>query len=74
MRLATVSKDEAIEVSPVWFVVRDEALYFAIDPTVGDPGGRQPPHGGICRRSTQADACPQSSTMARICRTSVAYS
>jgi nitroimidazol reductase NimA-like FMN-containing flavoprotein (pyridoxamine 5'-phosphate oxidase superfamily) len=38
MRLATVSKDEAIEVSPVWFVVRDEALYFPIDPTVGDPG------------------------------------
>jgi hypothetical protein len=38
MRLATVSKDEAIEVSPVWFVVRDEVLYFPIDPTVGDPG------------------------------------
>jgi nitroimidazol reductase NimA-like FMN-containing flavoprotein (pyridoxamine 5'-phosphate oxidase superfamily) len=38
MRLATVNADEAIEVSPVWFVVRDEALYFPIDPTVGDPG------------------------------------
>jgi nitroimidazol reductase NimA-like FMN-containing flavoprotein (pyridoxamine 5'-phosphate oxidase superfamily) len=38
MRLATVSADEAIEISPVWFVVEDEALYFAIDPTIGDPG------------------------------------
>ncbi len=38
MRLATVSKEEAIEVSPVWFVVRDAALYFAIEPTIGDPG------------------------------------
>src|SRR5580698_640849 len=38
LRLATASANEAIEVSPVWFVVRDEALYFAIDPTVVYPG------------------------------------
>lgn len=38
MRLATVSADEAIEISPVWFVVQGETLYFAIDPTLGDPG------------------------------------
>lgn len=38
MRLATVKGREAIEVSPVWFVVRKQALYFAIDPVVGDPG------------------------------------
>ncbi|MDP6183738.1 MAG: pyridoxamine 5'-phosphate oxidase family protein, partial [Gammaproteobacteria bacterium] len=38
MRLATVSGRQAIEVSPVWFVVRIETVYFAIDPTVGDPG------------------------------------
>ncbi|HTY54986.1 MAG TPA: pyridoxamine 5'-phosphate oxidase family protein [Candidatus Binataceae bacterium] len=38
MRLATVNADEAIEVSPVWFVVRNETVYFPIDPTIGDPG------------------------------------
>ena len=38
MRLATVNADEAIEVSPLWFVVRGEAVYFPIDPTVGEPG------------------------------------
>jgi nitroimidazol reductase NimA-like FMN-containing flavoprotein (pyridoxamine 5'-phosphate oxidase superfamily) len=38
MRLATVTGRSAIEVSPVWFVVRDETAYFAIDPVVGDPG------------------------------------
>src|SRR5271156_5481211 len=38
MRLATVSADEAIEVSPLWFVVQNEAVYFPIDPTVGEPG------------------------------------
>ena len=38
MRLATVTGRQAIEVSPVWFVVRNETIYFVIDPTVGDPG------------------------------------
>jgi nitroimidazol reductase NimA-like FMN-containing flavoprotein (pyridoxamine 5'-phosphate oxidase superfamily) len=38
MRLATANGDEPIEVSPVWFVVREGAVYFAIDPTVGEPG------------------------------------
>lgn len=38
MRLATVTGKQAIEVSPVWFVVRDDTIYFSIDPTVGDPG------------------------------------
>ena len=38
MRLATVTGRQAIEVSPVWFVVRLETIYFPIDPTVGDPG------------------------------------
>ncbi len=31
LRLATATANEAIEVSPVWFVVRDEALYFAVE-------------------------------------------
>jgi len=43
MRLATVSGRQAIEVSPVWFVVRLETIYFAIDPTVGDPGRSETP-------------------------------
>ena len=38
MRLATAIGKEPIEVSPVWFVVRRQAVYFPIDPTVGDPG------------------------------------
>lgn len=38
MRLATQNGDEPIEVSSVWFVVRGEAAYFVIDPTVGEPG------------------------------------
>ncbi|MEQ8659342.1 MAG: pyridoxamine 5'-phosphate oxidase family protein [Gammaproteobacteria bacterium] len=38
MHLATAVPGEAIEVSPVWFVVCDESLYFFIDPVVGDPG------------------------------------
>ncbi len=38
MRLATVTGRQAIEVSPLWFVVRLETIYFPIDPTVGDPG------------------------------------
>jgi hypothetical protein len=38
MRLATAMPEEAIEVSPVWFVVCDESIYFFIDPVVGDPG------------------------------------
>jgi hypothetical protein len=38
MRLATVTGRKAIEISPVWFVVRNKRIYFAIDPVVGDPG------------------------------------
>ena len=38
MRLATATGRQTIEVSPVWFVVRRETIYFPIDPTVGDPG------------------------------------
>jgi nitroimidazol reductase NimA-like FMN-containing flavoprotein (pyridoxamine 5'-phosphate oxidase superfamily) len=38
MRLATVTGRQAIEVSPVWFVVQGKTIYFPIDPTVGDPG------------------------------------
>ena len=38
MRLATAASGEAVEVSPVWFVTRGEAVHFWIDPTVGDPG------------------------------------
>lgn len=43
MRLATVKGRDAIEVSPVWFVVRNEKLCFAIDPVVGDPGRSETP-------------------------------
>jgi hypothetical protein len=38
MRLATVIAEEPIEVSPVWFVVRRQTVYFPVDPTIGDPG------------------------------------
>jgi hypothetical protein len=38
LRLATVQGDEPIELCPLWFVVHREAVYFAIEPTVGDPG------------------------------------
>ena len=38
MRLATVTGRKAIEISPVWFVVRNKRIYFASDPVVGDPG------------------------------------
>lgn len=38
MRIATQQGDDPIEMSSVWFVVRNETLYFAIDPTVGEPG------------------------------------
>jgi len=34
----TTTVDGLLEVCPLWFVARDETLYLAIDPTVGDPG------------------------------------
>ena len=38
LRLATIIGRQPINISPVWFVIRSEHIYFFIDPTVGDPG------------------------------------
>jgi len=38
LRLATVLGRKPITVSPVWFVTRQNFIYFFIDPTIGDPG------------------------------------
>jgi hypothetical protein len=45
VRLATaVDGGGAIVVSPAWFVVKDETVYAALDPQVGDPVATATPH------------------------------
>lgn len=38
IRLATSPAGGPIVVSPAWFVVKDDTVYVALDPDVGDPG------------------------------------
>ncbi|MBD0862921.1 pyridoxamine 5'-phosphate oxidase family protein [Gordonia sp. zg691] len=38
LRLATAPSGGRIHISPVVFVTVDDAIYIALDPTVGDPG------------------------------------
>ena len=38
IRLATAVDGGPLIVSPAWFVVRDQAVFVALDPIVGDPG------------------------------------
>jgi hypothetical protein len=38
IRLATAVEGGPLIVSPAWFVVRDQTVFVALDPTVGDPG------------------------------------
>jgi hypothetical protein len=38
IRLATAVDGGPLIVSPAWFVVRDQTVFVALDPTVGDPG------------------------------------
>lgn len=38
IRLATVVDGGPLIVSPAWFVVRNQTVFVALDPTVGDPG------------------------------------
>jgi len=38
IRLATAVDGGPLIVSPAWFVVRDETVFVALDPNVGDPG------------------------------------
>ena len=44
LRLASAADGGAIVVSPAWFVVRDETVYVALDPHVGDPAATATPH------------------------------
>jgi hypothetical protein len=37
VRLATALGDGPVVVSPAWFVVKDETVYVALDPNIGDP-------------------------------------
>jgi hypothetical protein len=37
VRLATVLDDGPVVISPAWFVVKDETVYVALDPHIGDP-------------------------------------
>lgn len=38
IRLATAVEGGPLIVSPAWFVVKNQAVFVALDPTVGDPG------------------------------------
>lgn len=38
IRLATAVDSGPLIVSPAWFVVREQTVFVALDPTVGDPG------------------------------------
>lgn len=38
IRLATAVDGGPLIVSPAWFVVKDQAVFVALDPVVGDPG------------------------------------
>ncbi len=44
VRLASALDGGAIVVSPAWFVLRDESVYVALDPHVGDPASTRTPH------------------------------
>jgi len=38
IRLATAAEGGSIIVSPAWFVVKNQSVFIALDPIVGDPG------------------------------------
>ena len=46
VRLASAANGGVIVVSPAWFVVKDESVYVALDPHVGDPAATATPHAG----------------------------